>query len=68
MIITATDIGTTLHDLLREAAADRVFVLCDENTRQHCWQPLSNSSFRNPHLINIPAGDDNKNISTLETV
>ena len=68
MIITATDIGTTLQDLLREAAADRVFVLCDENTRLHCWQPLSNSSFRNPHLITIPAGDDNKNISTLETV
>ena len=74
MIITATDIQKTLHDLLCEAAADRVFVLCDENTRRLCWPAImSEATDSRLHasestLITIPAGDNNKNLQTLETV
>ena len=73
MIITATDIGQTLHALLNDTGADRVFMLCDENTLQKCipllldHQPSAISHQPFP-VITIPAGDDNKNLGTLETV
>ncbi len=73
MIITSTDISQTLNDLIREAKADRVFVLCDENTKEKCWPlVLSSGASGFPGFagqpITVAAGDDNKNIDTLALV
>lgn len=73
MIITSTDISQTLNDLIREAKADRVFVLCYENTKEKCLPlVLSSGTSGFPEFagqpITVAAGDDNKNIDTLTLV
>jgi len=68
MIISATDIQQTLHDLLQDIDADRTFVLCDEHTARLCLPQIETPGFRHQSVISIPAGDDNKTLYTLATV
>ena len=63
-IIAATDLGSTLKDLLNEIAHDRLFVLTDEQTSRLCY-PLVAEAVGEAHLITIPAGDDNKHVDSL---
>ena len=52
-----------LATVVRSLAVDRVFVLVDENTAQHCL-PFLDLSDLNPCVIRIPAGDEFKTIDT----
>ena len=52
-----------LAAVVRSLAVDRVFVLVDENTAQHCL-PFLDLSDLNPCVIRIPAGDEFKTIDT----
>ena len=47
--------------------ADRIAVLCDENTAKCCY-PLIKTDLPEHVLITVPAGDDHKNIDTLMSV
>jgi len=51
-----------LNELIGERAADSIFILTDEKTKEHCLPTLlKTDKLRNCHLITIPAGDENKN-------
>ena len=63
-IIPATDLASTLNELLNDIAHDRLFVLTDEQTAQLCY-PLVSQAIGEAHLITIPAGDDNKHVDSL---
>ena len=56
-------VETELAAVVKSLAVDRVFVLVDENTAQHCLPFLDLSEF-NPFVISITAGDEFKTIDT----
>jgi len=59
------DVKTPL-DVLQEAleAASSIFVLCDENTIQHCWPLLAETYpiLGNASLLEVPASEESKDI------
>lgn len=58
---------SSLEEFLHEHLFSSVFILCDKNTKRHCL-PLfleCNSSLRKVPVLTIPAGEANKNLSTL---
>lgn len=63
-IIAATDVASTLEQLLREIEYDRLYVLTDGQTAQLCY-PLVAQAVDDAHQITIPAGDDNKHVDSL---
>lgn len=63
-IIAATDVASTLEQLLREIEHDRLYVLTDGQTAQLCY-PLVAQAVDDAHQITIPAGDDNKHVDSL---
>ncbi|MBR3858557.1 MAG: 3-dehydroquinate synthase [Bacteroidaceae bacterium] len=63
-IIAATDVASTLEQLLREIEYDRLYVLTDGQTAQLCY-PLVAQAVGDAHQITIPAGDDNKHVDSL---
>jgi 3-dehydroquinate synthase len=48
----------------------KIFILVDENTKEHCWPLLlsNNSAFKNAILIEIQSGEQHKNLSTCEKI
>lgn len=52
---------------LAARAYSRVAVLVDENTRQHCW-PLLAPWLEEPVLIEVPAGEQHKNLDTCQWI
>ena len=63
-IIAATDVASTLEQLLREIEHDRLYVLTDEHTARLCW-PLVAPALDGAHLITIAAGDEHKHVDAL---
>ncbi len=63
-IIAATDVASTLEQLLREITHDRLYVLTDEHTARLCW-PLVESALGEAYLITIAAGDKHKHVEAL---
>lgn len=63
-IIAATDVASTLEQLLREITHDRLYVLTDEHTARLCW-PLVESALGEAYLITIAAGDEHKHVEAL---
>lgn len=53
---------------LDKSAYSKVFVLVDENTNTHCFPVILNSLPENYHLIKIPSGEGNKNLSTCQYI
>lgn len=67
MIIFAENIRQSLASWLQNTNYDAVFVLVDSNTRKHCL-PLLAEFFDSKNIIEIPAGEENKNLQSAEFV
>ena len=64
-VIFANDLKQELSAVSAAKAYDRVFVLCDENTRRHCLPLVGNIGCIAQALpVTITAGDDSKNIDS----
>lgn len=64
-IIFGTDINESLSSIIQEKGYDRIFILTDENTRKCC---LPRINTKGSHIIEIPAGDEHKNLESLGKV
>ncbi len=67
--IFSKDIEVDLKSCIDKIAADKVFILTDNNTQQHCL-PKIKSIVEDCYtdVISIPSGDDNKNLTSLAQV
>lgn len=67
--IFSKDIELDLTKCIEEIAADKIFILTDDNTKQLCL-PKINSIVENvkASVISIPFGDENKNLTSLSLV
>lgn len=68
MIITF-DLDLALREQTALVDRSQLFVLCDTTTAEHCL-PLLQQTLALPdnHVLVLPAGEDHKNLSSLETV
>lgn len=67
--IFSENIILDLTRCIEKIAADKVFILTDENTQQYCLPKINNIvEENNANVISIPSGDDNKNLSSLAFV
>ena len=60
-----------LHSLLSPYDSAQIFVLCDENSRQHCLPILASlhpAFCQEARIVCLPAGDEHKNIHSLSQV
>lgn len=63
------NIQTDLSNILSDYAPDQIFVLTDAHTEALCLPKLNRvESLNEAHFLNIPAGDDQKNIDNLAKV
>ena len=68
-VIISQNLQNDLAMALTECERDKIFVLTDVNTLEHCWPVLSNFfGLKHAHIITIPAGDKNKNLESLSNV
>lgn len=68
--VFAGDLRETFPAWLRERSCSQVWILTDENTRRHCL-PLFAEKTGLPagrNIIEIPAGEQHKNLATCERV
>ena len=67
--IFSKDIEFDLKSCIDKIAADKVFILTDNNTQQYCLPKIKSivESFC-ADIITIPSGDDNKNLNSLALV
>ncbi len=67
--IFSKDIELDLTSCINKIAADKVFILTDDNTQQHCL-PKIKSIVESccADVITISSGDDNKNLTSLAQV
>lgn len=56
-----------LRTFLKKRKFSSVFILADENTRKHCY-PKIKSVLPNHQVIQVKAGEKNKNLSTCELI
>lgn len=61
--IVTNKIEEELATVIKSLAADRVFVLVDENTAEHCL-PIVRPELQDAIVIKIKAGDETKSIDT----
>lgn len=61
--IVTNKIEEELATIIKSLAADRVFVLVDENTAEHCL-PIVMPELQDAFVIKIKAGDETKSIDT----
>ena len=61
--IVTNKIEKELATVIKSLAADRVFVLVDENTAEHCL-PIVRPELQDAFVIKIKAGDETKSIDT----
>lgn len=67
--IISTDIISQLEQTTKQWTSDEIFILTDNNTQEKCLPLLFGSEkFRNSHQITIPAGDDKKNVESLQLI
>lgn len=63
--ITFGPITATLKSFLKQGAYTSIFILVDENTKQHCIPLLPNFQYQ---LIEISSGETHKNLSTCKFI
>lgn len=66
MISLLDDDFTALNGFVKQARPTRIFLLCDENTHEHC-APLLLANLESEvalEILEIPAGEENKDIGT----
>ena len=56
-----------LQEFLRSSAFSQILVLVDENTQRGCY-PILKKALPEHHLLQIPAGEENKTLNTCETI
>ena len=66
-VIISENLAQSLTAAMAEIAYDRLFVLCDETTRQLCL-PVIEGFIRDYKVITIGAGDTNKTLESLSHV
>lgn len=67
--IISTDLTGQLEHEIHDRQSHEIFVLTDTNTREKCLPLLFESDkIRNSHHITIPAGDDKKNVESLQQI
>lgn len=65
-VIISHNLATDLALSMSECEHDRIFVLVDETTKQHCWPVISQFiGLRGTTVITIEATDTHKNIDSL---
>jgi len=57
----------SIDNLLLDKKYTQVAVLCDEHTLEHCY-PLIKDTLKDHHVIEIPSGEDYKNLNTCQTI
>ena len=59
-----------LNESIRNSAYSGIFVLVDEHTFENCWPILHQrlSVLEGAHIIQIPSGEENKSLSSCETI
>ena len=68
-VVITKNAAEELHKILLQAAYPSVFIIMDENSTKHCFPAISSiKSLSSAKIIEIPAGDDNKNIDTLVSI
>jgi len=66
--IFVTDISL-IDEFIKNLKYSTLFVLVDENTKKWCWPKLKNlSSFKKATIIEIPSGEDQKNLETCKKI
>jgi 3-dehydroquinate synthase len=62
-------VAESLPLTLEQQPFSQLFVLADENTREHCWPRIAPALERyQPILIEIPSGEAHKNLQTCERI
>lgn len=67
-IIFTNNVDAILNTILEGGIYNCVMVLVDNNTRQLVLPKLESPQLTNAHIIEIPTGDENKNLVTLTQV
>ena len=68
-IIKSSNINIDIEKAIKSIRHDKLFVLTDENTHNHCFPLISsNHSISEAKAIIIPADDSNKTIENLSKV
>lgn len=65
------DLGfRALDESIRNSGYSGIFVLVDEHTFENCWPILHQrlSVVEGAHIIQTPSGEENKNLSSCETI
>lgn len=61
------NISEKLEKFLKGKQYSKICILADENTEKHCF-PLISHLFPKPNLIRIKSGEENKTLSSCETI
>lgn len=68
-IIITDDTGSILNDILQHLSYDKLFILVDENTKDHCFPKLLNiNKVDLSNIIEIKSGENNKSLNSLEQI
>lgn len=59
------EVNKHLHDVISNLECEQVFVLVDENTKEHCLPLLD---LPEHHIIQIASGEEHKNIQTCQKI
>lgn len=64
MICITHNLTETVSDYLERTNPDKIFLLCDAETKKHCLPRISHLPFN--HLLEVPSGESAKNLETCE--
>jgi 3-dehydroquinate synthase len=68
-VFKAQNIKDDIRDLTKGINRDKIFILTDEGSKQHCLNIIDADKLTIPqNIITIPQGDINKNIKTAQSV
>lgn len=67
-LVFTKEVAGRLKTTLDNGSFSDVFILVDENTRQHCLPIIKNSLPENHQLIILKSGEENKTLATCEHI
>ena len=68
-VLISDNLERDLAHAIDVCAPDKLFVLTDKTTREHCWPKIEGfDCVKGAKLITIPSTDEHKNIATLSMV
>ncbi|MEK0420737.1 MAG: 3-dehydroquinate synthase [Bacteroidota bacterium] len=66
MICITHNIANSLHDFIIQTNPDKIFLLCDAETRIFCLPQLSDIQFH--HIIEVPSGESAKTLHVCDEI